>query len=432
MRACFLAAAAAGAVGAVQMGGTWGLILGIILLLATMVFIIRLTRFTERPLREILRFVEGVRYEDFSIHIGRRTGDPLLADLAEAFTELGDTLRRLRSEREEQARFLDMVVRHVPIALLAVDDHGGVPVFNPAARRLLGMPRVRQLAHLAAVDPKLEEAVRRIDGAETSMVRIERNGRRLELAVQSTRFRLGGETTTLVSLQDIRQELEEKELEAWQQLTRVLTHEIGNSVAPIASLAATASEQAARVDGEDLAGVREALDTIVRRSHGLIRFVEAYRSLARVPQPKLERVPVSDLFAGSRMLLGRLAADAQVDVQTDIRPPDLEVIVDPVLIEQVLINLLLNAVEALQVKADGRVRLAAMLDSDGRPVIEIADNGPGIDPDVQERVFVPFFSTKPTGSGIGLSLSRQIVRQHGGSLTVRSDPDAETIFSIWL
>jgi two-component system, NtrC family, nitrogen regulation sensor histidine kinase NtrY len=437
LRVVIIAAAVGFAVGLGFSGGTAAWVGVMALGLFALIRVFELVRFAERPLREIVRFVEGIRYDDFTVHISKRNSGPLLGALSEGFTEVGDTLRRLRSEREEQARFLDLVIRHVPVALLAYDDAGNVTIFNPAARRLLDVPRLRMMEQLRGVSPVLEQTLRRVNSGEQALVRLDRNGRKLDLAVHATRFRLGTESTTLVSLQDIRQELEERELEAWQQLTRVLTHEIVNSVAPIASLAAIARERATAVetpaDGSAaIDEVREAIDTIERRSEGLVRFVDAYRSMSRLPQPRIESVPVSDLFAGTRLLLGAKLREKDVALETSIRPPSLEVNVDPELVEQVLINLVLNAIEALEGRPDARVRLESLLDGMGRPMLRVIDNGPGIDPDVQERIFVPFFTTKRTGSGIGLSLARQIARLHGGTLTVQSEPGKETVFTIRL
>ncbi len=424
-----------GVVGAAQIGGAHGWLAFSVLLFAALLLLVRITRFAERPLREVLRFVEGVRYDDYSVHMGRRSGDSLLEGLAEAFTELGDTLRRLRSEREEQARFLDLVVRHVPVALVAVNDRGEVSVSNPAARKLLALPHLRRMDQLTAAYPELTRALDRLNGSGRRLVRVQKGSRMLDLSMHATRFRLGDAATTLISLQDIRQELEEKELEAWQQLTRVLTHEIVNSVAPIASLASTAREQAAVLKTStpvELAAVREALGTIERRSEGLVRFVDAYRSLARLPQPQLDRVQVSDLFAGCRMLLSEIASRQGVEIETSVHPADQEVLVDPELMQQVLINLVLNALQALEGHVDGKIQMLAHVNHEGRPILEIVDNGPGIEPHVQDQIFIPFFSTKQSGSGIGLALSRQIVRLHGGTLSVRSDPGEETALTVRL
>ena len=389
-------------------------------------------RYAERMPRELLRFLEAIRYDDLSLTVGAHGRGPLFQAIADRFAEVTEAFRQLRTEREEQAQYLQTVVRHVGIALIAFRADGEVALLNTAAKRLLGLPRLRHVEGLAALSPRLAETLPQLQSGERRLVRVERDDRTLDLAVDATHFRLAGEPHVLVSLQDIRSELEEKEMEAWQQLTRVLTHEIVNSVAPIASLAATANQLLHRDDAGDgappLADAREALQTIERRSQGLIHFVESYRSLTKIPKPRFALFPVADLFGNVQTLLRTSLAEKGVALDVRILPPTLELAADEELIEQVLINLLLNAMQALEGQPDARIVLRARLGDTGRAVIEVRDNGPGILPEVRERIFVPFFTTKPTGSGIGLSLSRQILRLHGGTLSVRSTPGVETVF----
>lgn len=389
-----------------------------------------LIRTTERTPRELLRFLEAIRYDDLSLQVSAHGRGPMFEAIADGFAEVTDAFRRLRTEREEQAQFLQTVVRHVGVALVAFRSDGEVVLFNIAAKRLLGLPRLRRIEGVAPVSRRLAEALPALRTGEQALVRVERGDRTLELAVRATQFRLAGEPHTLVSLQDIRHELEEKEMEAWQQLTRVLTHEIVNSVAPIASLAATANRLLHRDDDPALDDAREALQTVERRSQGLIHFVESYRSLTKIPKPRFALVPAADLLGNVRALLRTSLAEQRVALTVEVEPPTLEVAADEELVEQVLLNLLLNAMQALEGRPDARIGLRARIGDEGRPVIEVADNGPGILPEVRERIFVPFFTTKPTGSGIGLSLSRQIMRLHGGTLSVRSAPGAETVFAL--
>jgi two-component system, NtrC family, nitrogen regulation sensor histidine kinase NtrY len=388
-----------------------------------------LVRYTERTPRELLRFFEGLRYDDLTVQVQAGGRGAVFDAIAEGFAEVSDAFRRLRSEREEQGHVLQTVVRHVGVALIAFRGDGEVILFNPAAKRLLGLPRLRRMSHLARHDRHLADALGRLRAGERMLLRLERGDRSLDLAVHAAQFLLGNEQHTLVSLQDIRQELEEREMEAWQQLTRVLTHEIVNSVTPIASLAGTAMDLLGP-EAEVPGSVCEALTTIEHRSRGLIRFVESYRSLTHVPTPNFELVSAAELFQNVRILLGTALRKNDIALDIAIEPDTLEVAADPELIEQVLINLMLNAIEALAGREDGWIRLRARIAETGRPLIEVADNGPGIEPEVRDRIFVPFFSTKTTGSGIGLSLSRQILRLHGGTLTVRSTPDVETIFTM--
>ena len=409
-----LAPLAAGGLALVALWAGWGLV-----------------RTVERPARDLTRFLEGIRYDDFSQHFAEGPG--LLGSLGSAFESVNEAFRTVRAEREEQSQYLQAVVRHVGVSIVAYRDDGGVTLFNPAARRTLGVPRPRSLDALAGRAPEVAAALRDVVVGDRVLIRLTRGDRALELVAYATRFNAGGVTHTLVSLQDIRAELEARELDAWQQLTRVLTHEITNSVAPISSLAGTAR---ARLDAAPatpaLDGVRESLDTIERRSRHLVSFVESYRSLARLPRPSAEVISAGELLGDVAMLFRTTAAERGVAVSVRVDPERLELVADPELIEQALVNLVLNAIEAVGESGGGTVRLRAFPGADGRAVVEVADDGPGLLPEVRDRVFVPFFSTKSGGSGIGLSLAHRIARLHGGSLSVASEPGVETVFTLRL
>jgi two-component system nitrogen regulation sensor histidine kinase NtrY len=254
-----------------------------------------------------------------------------------------------------------------------------------------------------------------------------------------SRFQLQGEPHALASIQDLRNELEEKEMEAWQQLTSVLTHEIMNSVAPISSLASTASRRLeapgdnGTISADEAIDAREAVETIERRSEGLINFVDAYRSFTDIPSPEFEVLDARDVLDNVQSLLRAQSEDQALDVTVSVEPPDLTLTADPDLLDQLLINLALNALQALEEDPDteqGRIDFRASVDRRSRPVIRVEDNGPGIPEDVQEKIFVPFFTTKEDGSGIGLSLSRQIMRLHSGQLSVRSTEGEGTVFTL--
>ncbi|HEX9953380.1 MAG TPA: ATP-binding protein [Rubricoccaceae bacterium] len=398
-----------------------------------------LVRSVERPVRDLVRFLDGVRNDDLSVSFTGGSG-PLLDAVRAALTDVVEAFRRVRSEREEQAQYLQTVVRHVGVALVAVRDDGHVALFNEAAGRLLGVRPPRTLDALAARRPALADALRDVRAGRRALVEVDRDDRDLTLVVQTTRFQLGGALYTLASLQDIRPELEEKEAEAWQQLTRVLTHEIMNSVAPIASLAATAGD----LLGDDrlgsdrlgndrpetaLAGALEALGVIRRRCDGLVHFVEAYRSVSHLPRPSFQVVPAGPLLGDVTTLVRATARDQGLELGLRVEPPGLELVADPDLLEQALVNVVLNAVQALDGVEGGRVEVVARQGPSGRPTIDVTDNGPGLSPETRERVFVPFFTTKAGGSGIGLGLARQIMRLHGGTLTVHSVPNEATTFS---
>lgn len=403
--------------------------------------IVRLVRYLEKTTRDLTRFLESVRYADFSQGFTADGRGPFFVRLRDAFEDVTGAFRRIRAEKEEQVRYLENVVQHIGIALISFREDGTVELMNTAARRLLRTGPIRNIDALASFSEPLVETLRTLESGKQAMVRAVQDDRTMQLAVNVSRFRLRDEAHALASIQDLRNELEEKEMEAWQQLTRVLTHEIMNSVAPISSLASTANRLLAEVpaaanghgDGsgaEVTADAREAVETIERRSKGLISFVDSYRSFTKIPNPKFDVVPVRDLFDGVRRLLRVQIEEYNLRCEVHVEPEHLEITADVELIEQVLINLVLNAIQALEGRPDACIELRAHIDRRSRPILQVKDNGPGIPPDVQERIFVPFFTTKEDGSGIGLSLSRQIMRLHGGSLSVRSEADTETVFTL--
>jgi signal transduction histidine kinase len=260
----------------------------------------------------------------------------------------------------------------------------------------------------------------------------------MQLSMHATGFMMHQQALKLVAIQNIQNELEEKEMISWQNLIRVLTHEIMNSITPIASLSSTANEllkddskcEIPETINETIEDVRHAVRTIEKRSKGLLTFIENYRQLTRIPKPDFKIVLIKDLVDRVEHLMQDQFLHKEIEFNVDIDPETLEVTADQALIEQVLINLCKNAVEAVADIGTPNIRINADTDSFGNPVISVIDNGKGITEEVAEKVFIPFFTTKPQGSGIGLSLSRQIMRHHKGTLTVQSEPGVETVFSL--
>ena len=393
---------------------------------------VSLVQYTEKTVRDLTRFLESVRYADFSRRFTTDGRGPLFEDLRAAFEEVTDAFRDLRAEREAQVQYLEQVVQHLGVALIAYRDDGEVELMNGAARRLLRTGPIHRIDALARVSPDLAAALGQLAAGEEAMIEVEVEDRTLQLDVKVSRFQLRGTAHALASIQDLRSELEEKEMEAWQELTSVLTHEIMNSVAPISSLASTAQRRL-QARGNETNGpvedVREAVETIERRSEGLMNFVDAYRSFTDIPSPNFELLPAQEVLDNVRRLLAAQIDQEHLALEVDVAPPDLTLTADSDLIDQALINLALNAIQAVEGREGARIELRAYVDPQSRPVIQVHDNGPGIPADVQERIFVPFFTTKEDGSGIGLSLTRQIMRLHGGTISVRSTA-GHTVFTL--
>ncbi|MFH0881857.1 MAG: ATP-binding protein [bacterium] len=383
-----------------------------------------LIHFVERIERDLTRFLEAVKYEDFFETFSNRRS-VFAKRLNEEFTRIMDDFRVVRAQREEQMLYLQTVVQHVGIALLAYDPDGEVDLVNSAAKRLFRVNRLRNVRQLGQVSEELVRTLFTLRPGQQKVVKVMDEGDLLQLAVRATEFKRQGRRLLLVSIQDIGSELEEKELEAWQNLIRVLTHEIRNTITPIASLASTTEELLEQetnpgATGEILEDAKLAVQTIRKRSRGLLNFVEAFRSLYKIPKPNLTRFEISEFFDHLQALFRQTCEERGIETHFTCNPSAFELIADRDLIEQVMINLITNALQALEGVVDSRLNVTAMIDSRGRARLSVQDNGPGISEDVFEKIFVPFFTTKPEGTGIGLSLSRQIVRLHKGMLSAQS------------
>lgn len=333
---------------------------------------------------------------------------------------------RGREGRDSRLSALEALVRHADVALIAYDVSGRVLEMNRAAQQLLGAGRLRRLSDLPGAFAPLLAVLERLGPGDRHLVEGVRNGVRYEVAVRGTAYVIAGRPVTAAALVDVRPNLEDREAEAWSQLTRVLTHEIANSAGPISSLTDTAAR---RLERGDRAGALEALLTVGRRADGLVRFVEAYRAVARVPVPALAPLSLGTVAEDVVQLL--LAPQHDVAYTVTVEPRDLTAHADAALIEQALINLVRNAMQAVEGRIGARVDVRAEVEPRGRPVVVVVDNGPGIPPEALGRVFLPFYTTHEGGSGIGLALCRQIARVHGGRVDVASEP-GRTAFTLVL
>ncbi len=398
-----------------------------------------LLNYVERTNRDLSRFFDAIKHSDFSQSFTGAGLGSAFDELKTAFSEVIAKFQQARAEKEEHYRYLQTVVQHVGIGLISFQPNGEIELINNAARRLLRAPTAKNIHTLEAYSKSLVEKLLQLRSGERALVKVDDRNEVLQLALHATELKMREQRYTLVSLQNIQSELEEKELEAWQKLIRVLTHEIMNSVTPIASLASTINDlllangkpsSANGLETETVSDVRGAAQTIQKRSEGLLHFVDAYRNLTRIPKPNFQIFPVKNMLHGVQQLMRAQVAAQAIDLRVTIVPESLEVTADPELIEQVLINLLLNAIQAVEHRPLAKIELRSRLDERGRVLLQIADNGPGILPEVIEKIFIPFFTTKSGGSGIGLSLSRQIMRLHRGTISVHSQPEAETVFTL--
>jgi nitrogen fixation/metabolism regulation signal transduction histidine kinase len=336
-----------------------------------------------------------------------------------------------RAEKEANLQYLNTIVQQISTGLISFGSDGRVELVNSAALKMLGIYRLRQLEDLHEPHPQLFTLIATL---RTGVRQLYQTSDDESLSVQATQIQLRGKVLRIVVLQNIQSELQQKEIEAWQNLTRVLRHEIMNSLTPILSLVGTMKE-IVQLDitpeipeNEGVQDLTEALQTLEKRSAGIIQFVNAYRDFTTLPKPVFVEMPAKELLNGVLQLFQKSLQEAFIVTTVTILPDNLILTADADQIEQVLINLIKNAIEALQGHSHPSISIRGYSDMNQRVYIEIADNGSGIEPEALERIFIPFYTTKKTGSGIGLSLSRQILQQHGGSLTVSSEVGRGTTF----
>lgn len=364
-------------------------------------------------------FFAAINYEDFTRRFVEGDVD---AELRDAFNRIIERFQQARAERDLQAAYLETVVRHLPVAFMAAQPDGSLRLVNHPARRLTGLSGLAHLNDLAALDPDLPERMRAIDAGSQQLLQTQLRGVPVELRVSVAEIRQGGVTERLYSMENLSGELTAREASAWRNLIRVLTHEIMNTLTPVASLAQSCVTMIDSGSAHD--DLRDAVATIARRSEGLTGFVASYRELLKVPEPQLKTLRVAELLRGVVRLMGEELAGVETTV--DVQPDSLTLNGDPALLDQVLINLVQNAIEAMQGSAVRKLSLQAGLDY-GKVCIRVSDTGKGIDSDALSQVFVPFFTTRRDGNGIGLSLCRQIMTAHGGEIVLASSDDGTEV-----
>ncbi len=398
--------------------------------LAAIVFqVAKLLQVVEASNTNIASFLDSIRFDDLSQSFKTDSHDPSVQKLHVELNEALSKLRMTRKEKNSEYQFFKNIVQHAAIGLLTFNKDGSIQLINSAARRLLRISKADHLDDLREVSEQLVETFHQLKTGGRELVRIKFGDESLQLSIYVIELTLRDEVVKLVSMSNIQSELEEKEMEAWQNLVRVLTHEIMNSVTPISSLAGIVEDDLKhRIDNQsdqpfkkdELEDMYLSLQTISKRSEGLIRFVKEFRNLTHIPKPKLADVPLKELLDEMALLNKKELADHDINIKVDVNPVELIIRADKTMIEQVLINLIKNAIQSFDEQSDKVIELHAYTSEKGNPVISVKDNGAGIDVEAMEKIFIPFFSTKKSGSGIGLSLSKQIMRQHEGNITVKS------------
>ncbi|MBC5774668.1 HAMP domain-containing histidine kinase [Pontibacter sp. KCTC 32443] len=398
-----------------------------------------LIKFLKQAQQELNQFIESVHYRDFSRYFNESHTYNQLRSLRKGFNEINATFKTINREKETQFQNLQKVMELVNTGILTYNvESGEVVLMNEPLKKLLHLPYMKTLHYLAKKDEDLYKEVIKLEPGHTKITTahtsyLEKNS--FKLLLSATAFQNDGQHYKLVAFQNVNEALDETESEAWQKLLNVMTHEIMNSVAPISSLANTLKHRLQEItikgaSADDVDDLEVGVETIKRRSEGLLRFAETYRNLSKITKLNLTTVYVQELFSNLQRLMAPTLAQKNIQLDINLKDPAISLKADTNLLDQVLINLLVNAMEAVKDQPDPHITLTAYTDSENKTVIRVIDNGTGMSREVQEKIFIPFFSTKKQGSGIGLSLCKQIMMLHRGSIQVQSEEGEGTAFSL--
>ena len=385
-----------------------------------------LIRFQKKAQDEVSQFVESIHYRDFSRHFDVRKAPNELKPLRKGFNEINSTFKLISRERETQYHYLQKILELVDTGILSYElESGETGWINEAFKQLIGVPYLKTIHSLEKREPELYKEVITLKPGDSKIVTMTRNQQLVKILVTASILRSDERLSKLVAFQNVSEALDETESKAWQKLLNVMTHEIMNSVAPISSLADTlknrlqSPEIANSVVSSELEDLELGIDTIKRRSEGLLKFTESYRSLNKITKLDLTKILVRNLFENLNNLMRPTLEKKNIELEIIMRDPALAVEADINLIEQVLINLVVNAIEAVKEREEPRIILSAEIQNN-KALVKVSDNGLGMPPELLDKIFIPFFSTRKTGSGIGLSLCKQIMLLHKGNIQVQS------------
>jgi two-component system, NtrC family, nitrogen regulation sensor histidine kinase NtrY len=397
--------------------------------------VIEFYKFQRKAHEELDQFVESVHYRDFSRYFDVKHAPTELQPLRKGFNEINSTFKLISKEKETQYQYLQKILELVETGILSYDiQTEDVVWMNETLKKMLQLPYLKNIHSLSKRDPSLCKNIEQIRPGENLVATAHLERSSFKVLLTATAFQTDGKKYKLIAFQNVEEALDETESKAWQKLLSVMTHEIMNSVAPISSLADTLknrllqsavhlNNEAGSVDDLEL-----GIDTIKRRSEGLLKFAETYRNLNKITTLNLKKVYVRDLFENLLQLMQPTLEQKNIEIETILKDTELTLEVDTNLLEQVLINLLVNAMEAVKDRPHPRIILSAYMNSANRSVIKVSDNGAGMPEELMDKIFIPFFSTKKSGSGIGLSLCKQIMMLHKGNVTVHSKEGEGTAF----
>lgn len=414
--------------------GVFPISLFIILATAQIIFLLK---YAESSFKKVRQFLNNIKQDNFATVYPVKFDGTEVDDLHIEFNAILAKLREDQAEKEANYQYFRSVFQHLSIGLITFEEDGRIQILNTAAKRMLDIQQLINIAEIERVNKELFIAINSLRTGGSELIKIAHPDGIMQLSVYVIELVLRDVKFKLVSLQNIQSELEEKEMEAWQNLVKVLTHEIMNSIAPISSLAGTIRgdiqafvDKKSPIPAEDMEDYLMGINTIEKRSEGLTTFVSDFRSLAHIPMPKFTAIRIRGLFDQVEKLFESQLKTGNISLSKTIAPTDLLLFADCTLIEQVMINLTQNAVHSVEDKEEKVIRFNAFIDDNGKIILEVSDSGKGIEEEALSKIFIPFFTTKKKGSGIGLSLSKQIMRRHKGNIQVRSELGKGTTFKL--
>ena len=407
----------------------------IILFLLLLIQVGELIRYVNQTNRELAKFILSIKHNDISVNFRQSKIGASFEELSDAFEEVARAYEDAKIEKQAQFEYLRLVVNNMNVGIISLENEVDIALINRPAEKILGVLGINNWEILKEKVPAFTSKIDDMKETGRRLIEINLNGQMQTLSVDVITVKMLEKNYKLITFQDIHGEIEQKEIEAWHKLIKILTHEIMNSATPISSLTETMqsviekdgkAKKASELDDETIEDLLFSLKTIERRSNGMLTFIDDYRKLTKVAKPKIEKVDVNNFLNSISDLLQAQLTKENIKLVCEVTDVD-DLTIDASQIEQVIINLVKNATYALQDCKDPLIEIKAYI-KDGKKVIEVTDNGAGIPEKEKKEIFVPFFSTKKEGSGIGLSLSKQIMHLHNGNITFTSQEGKGTSF----
>jgi len=413
--------------------------ISLICFLAITILTINLLSFLNGTNKKIRYFFDSVRNDDSNLFFPVHEKNTTVKEIYKSMNRVNQQIQKLKIENRNQEQYFHILIEHLATGIITFDNKGFILHSNSSARKLLETDVLTHIQQIERIDKKLYQAINSIKPSERRLVPLVTERGEIQLSLKATSFRTNKSELTILSIQDIKNELDEKEVESWMKLIRILMHEIMNSITPITSLSESLSNIYSsegqpvlpdQLTTKTIATTLKGLNVIKDQGKGLMSFVESYRKMTKIPDPEKQLFKVAELFNRLEILYDSQVKKDKFELSFSVKDPDLEIFADQNLISQVLINLIGNAHEAIENIPEGKILISAGTDHELHPEICVFDNGHGIPEKNLDEIFIPFFTTRQNGSGIGLSVSRQIMKMHGGNLKVRSVPGKETIFCL--